>query len=270
MERVYAFCYAVGDARHIGEIKIGEMGALSFQEARRLVTARYRLCYGRALRLYKLIPVAVPKRTAEGCIKEALRPYHACGELYDLPPEMATTCRILDEVYNQLAVSMEHAYFVVRTETSDTRRQRLKQERSAVYQREVQRLQRKRDRIDDQEERAMDALATQETKEANRAWKETLDTIERRRLAAARQHESKTKRERELASINVWASTHIKEDPGGLYTLKVAYASYLHTGMRIGKIIFSRHLQGMFPNCFHEKHKNMNSVFTGLRLIELS
>lgn len=80
-ERRYAFCYAVGDARHAGEIKIGEMSALSFDAARSKLTARYKTVYGRALRVYKLIPVALPKRTAENVIKRELRDYHANGTL---------------------------------------------------------------------------------------------------------------------------------------------------------------------------------------------
>ena len=269
MERTYAFCYAVGDARHAGEIKIGEMSALSFDAARKKLTARYKTTYGRALGIYKLVPVGVPKRRAEDIIKRRLKEYHACGELYDLPPAKQEFDALLDRVFGELEVPMDRAHYVSRLETPEARKMRLKEERTAVNRREQERLVRKRQRLDEQEDQAIDKHMAIEAADAARDWAKVYPAIKRARDKL--ETERRANAEDEADGVAAWASHHVRAEEGGHITLSVAHEHFMLTGAQLSKLRFSKRLQILLPGCFRSHKKvakvMLTSVFDNHTLI---
>ena len=144
---MYAFVYAVGDSRHPGEVKIGCTSGPSYEEARSKTTSRYKSVY-RHLRVYKFIPVELPKRDAERVIKRYLVESRHDGELYDLPcVDADATGRYLDDLYAGLEAPMEAAHFVIKDDGGlQERRQELKRQRLEAVGREEERVALKRQR----------------------------------------------------------------------------------------------------------------------------
>ena len=271
MERTYAFCYAVGDARHAGEIKIGEMSALSFDAARKKLTARYKTTYGRALGIYKLVPVGVPKRRAEDIIKRRLKEYHACGELYDLPPAKQEFDALLDRVFGELEVPMDRAHYLSRVETPEARKMRLKEERTAVNRREQERLVRKRQRLEEQEDQAIDRHMAREAADAARDWATVYPAIKRARDKLETDQQSQKQKMRNDTAVATWVANHTVRVPGAHLTLADAHVSFVQTGVSLGKNKFSARLKKLFPGCFRSNltvnRVPMSAVFANLRLV---
>ena len=144
------------------------MGATSLEKAHKVVTASHKVRYGRAFRLYKLIPVALPRRIAEDFIKRGPRRHHVCGELYDLPRDETEFHRVLDSVFDALENSIENAYSVERS--ADARTLQLRAKRSALLEREEERLNRKQRRLEELEEKAICEYEAREAADAKKAW----------------------------------------------------------------------------------------------------
>ena len=266
MRRVYAFCYAVGDARLHGEIKIGETGAETHAAAIANVRSRYKMVY-RHLVVFKVIPVAIPKRDAEDIIKTKLAACHHGGELYDLPSASTDdTRRHLDLVFGELEVPFEAAHHVDKP-YPENRRKELQQQRRDVELREEERLMRKRRRV---EERAAADLAAAELKEAaRRAEKEEADrrAEERRRVKAQGK-----KVEATYDDVARWAREHIVVESNGVILLADAFVQFQQQcDIPIGKKGFNERLCEGFRRYYTARKKvgakTRSCVFTGLRLI---
>ena len=230
MPRHFAFVYAVGDARHIGEIKIGEMGALSREAALAKLISRYNTYYGRALRIYKLVPVGVPKRQAEGVIKQHLAAYHVVNELYDLPVDPEEFDSILDSVYDSLAVDFALTHYVEKPSALD-RKEELRVEREAVNDREAERLENKRLATAEREEldyeRAIELHERAEALEAERAWAATYKRLKTAPLDLLGEGEA-------CDEVEAWRRAHVQAHAGSWLTVHDAFASFQATGSTLG------------------------------------
>ena len=252
MPRKYAFCYAVGDGRHPGEVKIGNTSAETFESAVAKVTSRYRVTYGRCLIVYKVIPVALPKKDAEDIIKDMLSRHHACGELYDLPTEdVEDTQRFLDLVYADLDVPFAEAHHVDKPSPLD-RKAELVRQREELVAREEDRVEHKRARLEMQKEEDERLLLDREEQRLARRLEEELEEDAKREKKAAKMDEG--------VDLAQWVVEHVHSEEGKWFLLQDAHAEYRALGGKLGRNKFRERLESALPRgCYYER-KTINAV----------
>ncbi|MCJ1449668.1 MAG: hypothetical protein MMC23_010190 [Stictis urceolatum] len=269
----YAFVYAAGDERHVGEIKIGMTTNISFEAALAAVTSRYKIVYGRALRVYQVVPVGLPAREAEDLLKFALRDYHDVGELYTLQASTSDeVARQLELVFGEFEVDITAAHFIVEDATPRQQRRAYRDEQSAITARTAARVARKRmrevERAEVDYEQEVDAADQDEMRHALAMWGPSLKLIQHTLDLQRAHHEAKLQPE----SIDTWALQAIVTVADGTFRLEHAFQAFHEAGVSgVTYRQFSSRLKELYPGSFHAQWRvagvNTSGVFTGLQML---